>query len=132
MCYHQNNNNNNIYILDIYNENMRERLESKGERMTTFILDAETLNDFKSIITREGKTMKMMVEDFMKDYIKVHGDGNPAFTLDQFQDLNFMACPAFFRDPNAWDNYMKKQDGVELEKVKQQVIKIDKILGKYL
>jgi len=109
-----------------------ERIENQGERMTTFVLDSQTLNDFKSIITREGKSMKSMVEQFMGDYIKTHGDGNPAFTLDQFKDPNFVACPAFYRDNTAWKNYMKKLDNKELEKIKQQVIMLDKTLGMYL
>jgi len=111
---------------------MKERIEDKGERMTSFVLDAEMLNDFKSIITREGKTMKSMVEQFMGDYIKTHGDGNPSFTIDQFVDPNFVACPAFYRDVTAWDKYMSKQDPKELEKIKQQVLILDRTLCKYI
>lgn len=57
----------------------------------------------------------------MKEYVEKHGDGNPAFTLDQFQDPNFKICPAFFRDNTIWKDYLQKLDKDGWKDVDRQV-----------
>lgn len=50
-----------------------------------------------------------------------HADGNPAFTLDQFADPDFKACPAFFRDSTIWKDYLQKLDKDEYKDFDRQV-----------
>lgn len=110
---------------------MREKPTSP-ERMTTFLFNVELLTKFKENCTKEGKSMKEMIQEFMAEHNKVHGDGNPAFLITDFIDENFMACPAFYRDGKSWNNYLSKSTPTEKEKVKQQIILIDKMLGRNL
>jgi len=89
-------------------------------------------NEFKSILARNGAHVGDMLNQFIADYNKKHGDGNDQFTLEQFADPNFIACPAFYRDGVAWEHYMKNANPDELEKLKHQIILIDKKLGRWL
>ena len=57
----------------------------------------------------------------LQEYVEKHGDGNPAFTLDQFQDPNFKVCPAFFRDSIIWKDYLQKLNKDEWKDVDRQV-----------
>ena len=109
-----------------------DRLPDEGSRMTTFIFESKVLNQFKNIATREGKPMKDLIQDYMKDYIRVHGDGNPQFTIDHFAEPDFNICPAVFRNGDAWKKYMEKRTPKELEEIKNQIILIDKILGRHI
>jgi len=95
-------------------------------------IDGESFENLKDILRKERLGIGDWLQGQIDTYIKVHEDGNPAFTLDQFQDPNFVACPAFYRDIKAWDKYMSKQSPEELEKIKQQVLIVDKTLCKYI
>jgi len=95
-------------------------------------VDGESFENLKDILRKERLGIGDWLQGQIDTYIKVHDDGNPAFTLDQFQDPNFVACPAFYRDNVAWNRYIKKADNKELEKIKQQIIMLDKTLGLYI
>lgn len=56
---------------------------------------------------REKSTFQNWLAEQIDNYLKVHGDGNPNYTLDQFDSETFQACPAFFRDMQTWENYLK-------------------------
>jgi len=81
---------------------------------------------------KEGISMRQIIETELTEYLKTHKDGNPQYTIDQFKDPDFIACPAFFRSFSTWDYYFKRQTPDELEKFKNQIIGIDKRLGKWL
>jgi hypothetical protein len=73
----------------------------------------DLIKNCKKIAEREEKTLSKIILELLADYAKKHGDGNPAFTLDQFQDKNFRACPAFYRENKDWYSYLmslSKQD----------------------
>jgi len=88
--------------------------------------------ELKMLALKEHTTVKSLITRELEDYIKKHKDGNPQFKLDQFSDPNFVACPAFYRSLSAWDYYFKRQSPEDLEKFKNQIIGIDKQLGKWL
>jgi len=50
--------------------------------------------ELKIIAVREGRSLQDILIELSNDYIKKHGNGNPAYTLDQFQDKEFAAYPA--------------------------------------
>jgi hypothetical protein len=70
-------------------------------------VDPEKYEKLSSTLFRERATFTSWLDEQITEYLKKHGDGNPAYTLDQFQDPNFKACPAFFRDTNVWKNYIQ-------------------------
>jgi len=73
-----------------------------------------------------------IIEQALREFIEKHGDGNPQFRLEQFEDPNFIACPAFFRDVSYFGKYLETQSPEQLENFKNQLIMIDKKLGRYI
>ena len=103
-----------------------------NEKLVNFRMDDDEYQELKMLALKERIAVKALLSDLIKDYLKKHGDGNPQFTMDQFEDPNFLACPAFYRDSNAWKNYLSKQDTSELMKVKSQILLIEKHMMRYL
>jgi hypothetical protein len=103
-----------------------------SEKLVNFRFDEEKYQELKMLALKERTQVKTLVSKLIEDYLKQHKDGNPQFTIDQFEDPDFVACPAFYRDKNSWKNYMQKATPEELEKVKTQIIMLDKTLGYYL
>ena len=107
-------------------------MNKKPEKFMGVYLDEEKINDFHLLALKERKKLKELHKEVIEDYLKKHGDGNPQYTIDQFDDKNFMATPAFFRDGLAWKNYLSKQDSKELNKIKSQILLIEKQMMPYL
>ena len=105
--------------------------EFQGERLlTTFNVDKENWREFRMLMVKENRPAGDALNEFIEKYLKEHGDGNPQFTLEHYADPNFIACPAFYRDGQAWQNYMNQATPEELEKLKAQIILIDRTLGR--
>ena len=95
--------------------------------------DVEIIKKCEELAHREGyRGFSQWLMGQLEKIAKEHGDGNPQFTLEHFEDINFLACPAFYRDSTAWYNYMNQATPEELQKLKAQIILIDKQLGKVL
>ena len=103
-----------------------------SEKLVNFRMDEDKYNKLKMQALKEKITVKNLIAQQLEKYIKEHGDGNPQFTMDQFEDPNFIACPAFYRSLNTWDYYMSRASPEELQKLKNQIIGIDKKLGRHL
>lgn len=71
-------------------------------------LPEEDAEAFKDIARRERKKIKQLHKEIVEKYIKEHGDGNPVYTLEHFNDVNFLATPAFHRPLSAWHSYLTK------------------------
>jgi len=95
-------------------------------------MEEDTYQELKMLALKERRPVKVLVSDLIINYVKQHKDGNPQYKLDQFEDPNFVAIPAVFRDSRAWSHYMKQASPEEMENLKNQIIMIDKNLGKYL
>ena len=81
------------------------------------------LNELKIILLREGSETKQSrkIWDLIKDYVKNHSSGNPAFTLDNWQDNNnFIAIPSLLSDREKWVDYLKKCNDKELTQISIQ------------
>ena len=70
-------------------------------------VDPDKYEELKLILFREKSTFQNWLAEQIDTYLKNHGDGNPNFTLDQFDSETFQACPAFFRDMKTWEKYLK-------------------------
>lgn len=103
-----------------------------SEKLVNFRTEEEKYNELKMLALKEKTTVKALLSGLVDDYIKKHGDGNPQFTIDQFEDPDFIACPAFYRDASTWDYYCKNSEPTELNKVKSQILLIEKQMMKYL
>jgi len=107
-------------------------IEKKIEKFMGVYLDEGKVQDFHMIALKEKKKLKELHLEIIEDYLKKHGDGNPQFTIDQFEDPNFMATPAFYRDGTTWNLYLGKQGMPELRKVRSQILLIEKHMMKYI
>jgi len=76
-------------------------------------LDKEIVDKFKKIGLRDDKKLNVLHKEALLEYIQNHGDGNSAFTLDQFTDQSMIATPAFGRDIRIWAEYVNSvtEDG---------------------
>jgi len=102
------------------------------EKFMGVYLEEEKIHDFHLLALKEHKKLKQLHKDIIDDYLKAHQDGNPQFKLDQFEDPNFIACPAYYRNSLYWDYYCKNQSNNELEKLKVQLLVIETNILKYL
>ena len=87
----------------------------------SFAEDKKTIIDeFKKIAQREGKSKSELAMELIEQHVKTHSEGNPVFTLDQFQDPNFKAMPATMSDTSKWNQYVRKymdrKERMELDK----------------
>jgi hypothetical protein len=98
----------------------------------TFAFSIEKLHmmeEFKKIAHREGKNRSTVLVELIEQYVKVHGEGNPAFTLDQFQDPNFKAMPATMSSKEKWNEYIRNHmDRKERDELQNQAEYIKKII----
>lgn len=85
-----------------------KKKERKIKNIRTYYLsndDFELQEKIEDIAAKERVNISMVIIDAMKEYVVKHGDGNPVFTLDPFQDADFQVCPAVFRSATRWGKY---------------------------
>ena len=74
----------------------------------------------KEVAQREGKSVSAIIIEFLEEYVKKHGEGNPAFTLDQFVEKEVIkAWPTLGHDP--WRFDLSGFDDRELGEIRKQV-----------
>lgn len=95
------NNNNSFKALKL--ERKKERTKTVSNRVND-----ESYERLLVILRKEKMAIGDWLQDQIDEYAKVHGDGNPVFTLDHFNDENFLATPAYHRPLHAWESYLKK------------------------
>ena len=80
-----------------------------------------THTKLKEMAAKENRSMTLIITEAVNEMLKTHGDGNPNFTLDQFDEKDFKACPALFRNREAWENYYKNLTQIEYKELDQQL-----------
>ena len=103
-----------------------------SEKLVNFRMDEDTYQKLKMQALKERTKVKVLMSELIDDYLKKHIDGNPQFTIEQFNDPDFVACPAFYRDGIIWERYISKANDDEKQKLKNQIILLDNKLSKYL
>ncbi len=85
------------------------------------IKDEKTFNEIKRLAGLDGKDVSELTFEIYEEYVKVHGSGNPAFTLDQFQDEGMKALPAFMANfKQVWIPYFQKSNNEALDEINEQ------------
>ncbi len=93
--------------------------------LRTFETSKELYKKFKEICDREGIKIGSKLNEFMENYVKVHGEGNPVYPLDKFLDANFKAVPAFFENiEKKWFPHFQSSNDNELDEIIEQTEKI--------
>ena len=88
----------------------RNKIWKREREMLTMYLEKEELEALEEIRWRERKGKGAVAREAILEYIKVHGSGNDTYKLDNFQDANFQAVPAFLSDMETWVNHYKNSN----------------------
>jgi hypothetical protein len=60
-----------------------------------FVPTQDVYPEFAGLVKTHGQKQRQVFTDFMIDYIKIHKNGNPSYTLEPFiEDSKFTAFPA--------------------------------------
>jgi len=114
---------------------MLERKERRVKNIRTYYLSDSDLGlqtKIDDLARRERVSLSAVVIDALSEYHKKHGDGNPSYTLDHYQDDDFLVTPALCRPAKKWERYLSQASNTTKEEIKQQIILIDHILGRHL
>lgn len=95
-----NNNNNN-------NESFKALKKERNKTVSNRVV-GESYEKLKDILRKERVDVGDWLQTQIDEHIKKHGDGNPIFTLDHYNDENFLATPAYHRPKEAWESYLTK------------------------
>jgi len=76
--------------------------------MRSFEAEEEAYKKFKSTLALDGQDVGEKINEFIRNFNKEFGDGNPGFSLDPFMDNESMAAvPAVFRKREDWITWLK-------------------------
>lgn len=76
---------------------------------------------FEGICRREGKTVAEKIAELVQDYVRIHGSGNPQYSLEQFtENPEFRAVPALLERPEKWLKALDHTDLDDLEQIERQ------------
>lgn len=95
-------------------------------KLRTFEADEEAYDAFKVICDREKAHIGEKINEFIKKYVKEHGDGNPIFELDKwFGNSQMKAVPAVFRTLPEWQIWIDKiASDKEFREIESQIYAI--------
>lgn len=99
-------------------------------RFTGVDLEEEVIEQAKIICAKERITLKELHHRIFVDYIKKHGDGNPNFTLDQFDHDEMKAVPAMFRRNEDWMVYVNGLNEKDFRELETKVYSLKSICDK--
>ena len=84
------------------------------------------------IARREGKPLSHIIGDKLKEYIRVHGEGNPVYVLDKFiEDPDFKAVPATMVKKEKWVKFCQNTTDQTLKELEYQGMMIQIIARCY-
>ena len=109
--------------------------ERKIKNIKTYYLsdaDIPIQEEFEELAHKERTSVSDLYRNAMQEYLQKHGDGNPVYTLDQFNDESMKAVPAVFRNSETWNGYYSKLDHKQYKEIDQQLLMILNIHNKKL
>jgi len=109
--------------------------ERKIKNIKTYYLSDADINfqeKFEELAYKERTSVSELYRNAVQEYLQKHGDGNPVYTLDQFNDESMKAVPAVFRNSETWNNYYSKLNKTQYKEIDQQFQMILNIHNKKL
>jgi len=89
-----------------------------GEKLLNFMLDEEVHKELKLLAAREGRSIKDILIEQIKDYVKIHKEGNPQHLLSNYTDNeDFLGFPSMAIKTQNKRTYLKKMP----EKMREQM-----------
>jgi len=112
--------NNNI------NNNSFKALKLERNKTVSNRVIGESYEKLLDILRKERILVGDWLQTQIEEYNKVHGDGNPVFTLDHFNDENFLATPAYHRPLHVWKSFLTKCSDTEY---KEWTLQLESLLN---
>ena len=109
--------------------------ERKIKNIKTYYLsDSDIIiqEEFEDLAYKERTSVSELYRNAVQEYLQKHADGNPVYTLDQFNDESMKAVPAVFRNSETWNNYYSKLNKTQYKEIDQQFQMILNIHNKKL
>ncbi len=96
-------------------------METKPTKvMRSFEAEKDPYAEFKSICAKEGMDVGEKLNEFIKNFNRDYGDGNPVYQLDHWFDNDVMAAvPAVMRKKQDWVDWVLK---INDENFLQQIV----------
>ena len=85
-------------------------------KLTTIKMPSELHKKLKELAAREGTDMTEIIIKEVEEYVKVHGEGNPVYALDKWQEP-FIMTPAFGEKMSKWNDHISKLKPKEAEEI---------------
>jgi hypothetical protein len=100
----------------------------------TISVDSEEFwNECMKIANREGKPLSTIIMDGLKQYMKIHGDGNPVYALDKWiGNPDFKAVPATMSPKEKFIGFCQHTSDETLKELEYQGMMIQVIARCYL
>ncbi len=95
------------------NNNSFKALKLERNKTVSNRVVGESYEKLLDILRKERIGIGDWLQNQIEEYNKVHGDGNPVFTLDHFNDENFLATPAYHRPLHVWKSFLTKCSDAE-------------------
>ena len=100
---------------------------------TISVEDEEFWNVCMKIANREGKSLSSIIMDMLRNYVKVHGDGNPVYALDKWiGNPEFKAVPATMSPKEKFIGFCQNTQDETLKDLEYQGMMIQIIANCYL
>lgn len=100
---------------------------------TISVEDEEFWKACMKVANREGKSLSSIIMNMLKNYMKVHGDGNPVYALDKWiGHPEFKAVPATMSKKDKWVGFCQHTRDETLKELEYQGMMIQIIAHCYL
>ena len=88
------------------------------------------MQELEVIAARERKKTSELIVQILEEYVKAHAEGNPAFSLDKWQENpDFQAVPTIHASLDKWGKYYDDCNPQEKIKLNVELTKILKIFN---
>ena len=109
---------------------MEKRTRKDNTTNTNVIFyDSKDLDELKQISLRNSTNVSSIVSNLVREFNLLFQSKTLQKTLFNFDEEFVMD---FFHDRKVWETVIRESSDVDKEKIKNQIILIDKILGRYL
>jgi len=119
--------NNHVYTY-IHTYMEKRRRDNTTTNTNVIFYDSKDLTDLQEICLRNKTNVSSIVSNLVREFILLFKSKTPQKTLFNFDEEFVMD---FYHHSKVWESVIRESTSEEKEKIKNQIILIDKILGRY-
>lgn len=106
----------------------KRRRDNTTTNTNVIFYDSKDLTDLQEICLRNKTNVSSIVSNLVREFILLFKSKTPQKTLFNFDEEFVMD---FYHHSKVWESVIRESTSEEKEKIKNQIILIDKILGRY-